>query len=41
MLEVLYHRARFVGAPISPAAGEAKNVQFLPASLRTVQRTGI
>ena len=25
MLEVLYHHAKFGGAPISPAAGVAKN----------------
>ena len=28
MLEVLYHRANFGGARISPAAGAAKNVEF-------------
>ena len=28
MLEVLYHRAKFGGARISPAAGMAKNVEF-------------
>jgi len=28
MLEVLYHHAKFGGAWISPAAGEAKNVEF-------------
>ena len=28
MLEVLYHLAKFGGAPISPAAGAAKNVEF-------------
>ena len=28
MLEVLYHRAKFGGARISPAAGAAKNVEF-------------
>jgi len=28
VLEVLYHRAKFGGAPISPAAGVAKNVEF-------------
>ena len=28
MLEVLYHRAKFGGARISPAAGVAKNVEF-------------
>ena len=28
MLEVLYHRAKFGGARISPAAGTAKNVEF-------------
>ena len=27
-LEVLYHRAKFGGARISPAAGVAKNVEF-------------
>ena len=29
MLEVLYHHAKFGGARISPAAGVAKNVEFL------------
>ena len=28
MLEVLYHRAKFGGARISPASGVAKNVEF-------------
>jgi len=28
MLEVLYHRAKFGGARISPAAWVAKNVEF-------------
>ena len=28
MLEVLYHRAKFGAARISPAAGVAKNVEF-------------
>ena len=28
MLEVLYHRAKFGGARISPAAGVAENVEF-------------
>ena len=28
MLEVLYHRVKFGGARISPAAGVAKNVEF-------------
>ena len=28
MLEVLYHRAKFGGARISPAAGVAKNFEF-------------
>ena len=28
MLDVLYHRAKFGGARISPAAGVAKNVEF-------------
>ena len=28
MLEVLYHRAKFGGARILPAAGVAKNVEF-------------
>jgi len=28
VLEVLYHRAKFGGARISPAAGVAKNVEF-------------
>ena len=29
VLEVLYHHAKFDGARISPAAGVAKNVEFL------------
>ena len=29
MLEVLYHHAKFGGSRISPAAGAAKNVDFL------------
>ena len=29
MLEVLYHRVKFGGDRISPAAGVAKNVEFL------------
>ena len=29
MLEVLYHRARFGGARISPVTGVAKNLEFL------------
>ena len=29
MLEVVYHRAKFDGAWISPAARAAKNVEFL------------
>ena len=33
MLEVLYHHAKFGGARISPAAGVAKNVEFLPVCL--------
>ena len=33
MLEVLYHRAKFGGARISPAAGVAKNVEFLSVCL--------
>jgi len=28
VLEVLYHRAKFGGARISPTAGAAKNVEF-------------
>jgi len=28
VLEVLYHRGKFGGARISPAAGAAKNVEF-------------
>ena len=28
MLEVFYHRAKFGGARVSPAAGVAKNVEF-------------
>ena len=33
MLEVLYLRAKFGGAGISPAAGAAKNVEFLSVTL--------
>ena len=33
MLEVLYQHAKFGGAQISPAAGAAKNVEFLPVCL--------
>ena len=33
MLEVLSHRAKFGGAQISPAAGEAKNVDFFTGSI--------
>ena len=33
MLEVLYHRAKFGGARISPAAGVAKNVEFFSVCL--------
>ena len=33
MLEVLYHHAKFGGARISPAAGVAKNVEFLCLSV--------
>ena len=33
MLEVLYHRAKFGGARISPAAGAAKNVEFFCLSV--------
>ena len=33
MLEVLYHRAEFGGTRISPAAGAAKNVEFLSLSV--------
>ena len=33
MLKVLYHRAKFGGARISPAAGEAKNVEFFCLSV--------
>jgi len=29
VLDVLYHRAKFGGARISPAAGVAKNVEFI------------
>jgi len=32
-LEVLYHYAKFGGARISPAAGVAKNVEFLSVCL--------
>jgi len=33
VLEVLYHRAKFGRARISPAAGMAKNVEFFCLSL--------
>ena len=33
MLEVLYHRAKFGAARISPAAGVAKNVLFVTGSI--------
>jgi len=33
VLEVLYHRAKFGGARISPAAGAAKNVEFFCLSV--------
>ena len=33
MLEVLYHHAKLGGAPISPAAGMAKNVEFFILSV--------
>ena len=33
MLEVFYHRAKFGGARISPAAGVAKNVEFFCLSV--------
>ena len=33
VLEVLYHRAKFGGARISPATGAAKNVDFLSVCL--------
>ena len=33
MLEVLYHRAKFGGARISPAAGAAKHVEFFCLSV--------
>jgi len=46
VLEVLYHHGKFGGARISPAAGAAKNVEFLfvgllPAALREAQGAGI
>jgi len=33
VLEVLYHHAKLGGAPISPAAGMAKNVEFFILSV--------
>jgi len=33
VLEILYHRAKFGGARISPAAGVAKNVEFFCLSV--------
>ena len=33
MLEVLYHHAKFGGAPISPTARAAKNVEFFVLSV--------
>jgi len=41
VLEALYHCAKFGGAQISPAAVAAKNVEFLPAALRTAQSASI
>jgi len=41
VLEVFYHRAKFGAARITPAAGVAKNVEFLPAALRAAQAAGI
>ena len=41
VLDVLYHHAKFGGARISPTAGAAKNVEFLPAALCAAQRAGI
>jgi len=42
VLKIVYHRAKFGGARISPAAGVAKNVEFLPAAaLRASQTAGI
>jgi len=41
VLEVLYHHAKFGSGRISPAAGVAKNVEFLPAALRKSQAAGI
>jgi len=34
MLEVLYHRAKFGGARVSPVAGVAKKVEFFCLSVR-------
>jgi len=36
-----YHLAKFGGAWISPAAGAAKNVEFLPAAFRAAQAADI
>jgi len=33
LLKVIYHRAKFVGARISPAAGVAKKVEFFCLSV--------
>ena len=39
MLEVLYHLGKFGGARISPAAGMAKNVEFLSVCLSVLSVT--
>ena len=39
MLEVLYHHAKFGGARISPAAGVAKNVEFVCLSVTLLSVT--
>ena len=40
MLEVLYHRGKFAGARISPAAGAAENVQFFVCLSVTLLNVG-
>jgi len=37
VFKVLYRHAKLGGAPISPVAGAAKNVEVLPAALRAAQ----
>ena len=41
MLKVLYHRAKFGGARVSPAAGVAKNVEFFVCLSVTLLNVGL